>query len=231
LVPDEQKSNLFNDSTRRSIGDEPAFNIFQSVFDRWSGPFEDNHDYVAASLYFEAKTFLHGILVVEDKLSMAHSLETRVPFLDNELVDLALRVPISRKIRNIERMVTVDENQAGKRRLYEAQSSDGKVALREAMSRLVPADIIARTKQGFSAPDASWFRGESIDYIDRLLSNRRAYLYEFLSPKYVADILDEHRSGRANRRLLLWSLMSFEWWCRLFLAGVSVDTSLGARIA
>ena len=59
-------------------------------------------DYVNHSLYFEAKTFLHGLLVVEDKLSMAHGLETRVPFLDNDLVDFAMRVPVRRKLGNLD---------------------------------------------------------------------------------------------------------------------------------
>ena len=72
-------------------------------------------------------------------------------------------------------------------------------------------------KQGFSAPDASWFRGESIDYINGLLRNRHACIYDYLRPAYVARRLDEHTSGRHNHRLFIWSLLSFEWWLRTFL--------------
>ncbi len=64
---------------------------------------ETPEDYVNHSLYLEAKTFLHGLFVVEDKLSMAHSLENRVPFLDNDLVEFAQRLPVDHKLRDLER--------------------------------------------------------------------------------------------------------------------------------
>jgi asparagine synthase (glutamine-hydrolysing) len=217
LVPDEDKARLFNRETYRNLNGHSTFEVFRGVFNDWDGPFESKEDYVDASLYFELKTFLHGLLVVEDKLSMAHSLETRVPFLDNELVDFAARIPVRYKLRNLEQTAPMDENLAGKRLLYELETKDGKAVLRRAMSRLIPLETVERTKQGFSAPDASWFRGESIDYINRLLRNPKALIYEFLTRDYVARVLDEHCSGRINHRLLIWSLLSFEWWCRRFL--------------
>jgi asparagine synthase (glutamine-hydrolysing) len=85
------------------------------------------------------------------------------------------------------------------------------------MARLIPEDITQRAKQGFSAPDASWFRGESIDYVRRLLLDPKARIYEYLNPAYVQARLDEHISGDVNRRLFIWSLLSFEWWLRKFL--------------
>ncbi|HEV3261793.1 MAG TPA: asparagine synthase (glutamine-hydrolyzing) [Gemmataceae bacterium] len=214
LVPDEDKARLFTPSVRRRLGDHSAFETFRGVFAGCPGVFHSNEDYVAASLYFELKTFLHGLLVMEDKLSMAHSLETRVPFLDNDLVDFAMRVPVRYKLRNLEHRVGLDENLPGKRRLYEVQSSDGKAVLRKAMSRLIPPEVSARNKQGFSAPDASWFRGESIDYINRLLRNPKAMIYELVTPDYIGEVLDQHCSGQVNRRLLIWSLLSLEWWLR-----------------
>jgi asparagine synthase (glutamine-hydrolysing) len=219
LVSDDDKPRLFNEDVRRRVGDLSSFDTFRSVFDGYGGPLAGRDDYVNASLYFELKTFLHGLLVVEDKLSMAHSLETRVPFLDNDLVDFAVRLPPSHKVRNLENVGPVDENVAGKRVAFERVTSDGKVALRRAMGRIIPPEVTERAKQGFSAPDASWFRGESIDYINRLLGNPRALVYEFLEPAFVRNVLEEHTSGRQNRRLLIWSLLSFEWWCRTFLGG------------
>ena len=110
------------------------------------------------SLYFEFKTFLHGLLVVEDKLSMAHGLETRVPFLDNDLVDFAMSLPPRLKLRDLERAPVVDEDEPGKTTSYRNRpSADGKVILREAMQGLIPPEILSARKQGFSAPDASWF--------------------------------------------------------------------------
>ncbi len=219
LVPEGEKGSLFNADSNRRIGDHSTFDVFKSVFNGWCGDLRGTDDFINASLEFELKTFLHGLLVVEDKLSMAHSLETRVPFLDNELVALAVRIPVSQKLRNLDSAQGMDENQPGKRRLYELQTNEGKTVLRRAMGRLIPAEITERTKKGFSAPDASWFRGESIDYINRLLRDKKARIYEFLEPRYVAKVLDEHCSGQVNRRLLIWSFLSFEWWCRLYLSG------------
>jgi asparagine synthase (glutamine-hydrolysing) len=91
--------------------------------------------------------------------------------------------------------------------------------MRHMARRLLPEEISARGKQGFSAPDASWFKGESIDYVNKLLRGRSASIYEFLDRDYVARVLDEHTAGQTNHRLLIWSLISFEWWCRRFLLG------------
>lgn len=217
LVLDEHKAQLFNAQTYQRVRDHSTFEVFRSVFTGWPGEFQDREDYVNASLYFELKTFLHGLLVVEDKITMAHSLESRVPFLDDLLVEFGTAVPVRYKLRDLDAADRLDENLPGKRLSFERETNEGKAVLRKAMSRLIPKEITERTKQGFSAPDASWFRGESIDYINRLLRNRKAMIYEFLSPSYVAGILDEHCSGRVNRRLLIWSLLSFEWWCQNFL--------------
>jgi asparagine synthase (glutamine-hydrolysing) len=217
LVPDDHKPRLFNDDSRRQLGDHSAYDAFREVFGEWNEELQSSQQCVEASLYFELKTFLHGLLVVEDKLSMAHSLETRVPFLDNDLVDFALRIPATMKLRDLGSADRMDENVPGKRFIYDASGSAGKMILRTAMERLVPRDVTERIKQGFSAPDGSWFRGDSIDYINRLLRDRKAMIYEFLTPQYVKDILDDHCTGHANRRLLIWSLLCFEWWCRSFL--------------
>jgi len=135
------------------IKDLEPYDAFRAVFTGWRQPLEWDEDFINASLYFEAKTFLHGLFVVEDKISMAHSLETRVPFLDNDLVDFAVRVPPRYKLHNLRQMVHVDENESGKLRRYQARASnDGKVILRQAMSQIVPPEITQRPKQGFSAP-------------------------------------------------------------------------------
>lgn len=224
LVPDEEKNDLFNGAVQRELGDHSAYEVFRGVFDGWPGRLDRREDYLNASLYFELKTFLHGLLVVEDKLSMAHSLETRVPFLDNRLVEFALKLPVSLKVPALSAGVDVDENLAGKRLLFQEERNQGKAVLRETMRRVLPLTAATREKQGFSAPDASWFRGESIEYLNRLLRDPKARIYEFLEPAYVERILDEHTSGRINHRLLIWSLLSFEWWCRSFLESFPART-------
>ena len=219
LVTDDEKPNLFRADVRRALGDYSTSDVFRGVLAPAlpEGGAAGPEDLVNASLYFELKTFLHGLLMVEDKVSMAHGVETRVPFLDNDLVDFSLRIPASLKLRTLDSPGQfVDENEVARRRRLEQRNCDGKVILREAMSRIVPAEVAVRAKQGFSAPDASWFRGESIDYVTRFLGNADAKLYEYLEPHYVARTLSEHASGKSNHRLLIWSLLSFEWWLKTF---------------
>ena len=220
LVHDEERADFYSADTYRQVKDYEPFECFRTVFGDNPPALQTDEDYIQASLYFEAKTFLHGIFVVEDKLSMAHSLETRVPFMDNELVSLAMQMPPRLKLHNLRERVWVDEDEAGKTVRYRTQpTADGKIVLRQAMGRLIPEDITQRAKQGFSAPDASWFRGESIDYVQRLLLDPKARIYEYLNPAYVRERLDAHMAGRTNHRLFIWSLLSFEWWCRNFLEG------------
>jgi asparagine synthase (glutamine-hydrolysing) len=95
--------------------------------------------------------------------------------------------------------------------------------LRKAMKSFIPERIINRKKQGFSAPDASWYRGENSNYIKDLLLQKNTVSSEFISPKFVEKIVDEHINQKINHRLLIWSLMNFEWWCRIFLNGESVE--------
>jgi asparagine synthase (glutamine-hydrolysing) len=218
LVDDDQKRSFFAPDVLRAVSPCESFDVFRSVFTPLRGRIRTREERVDASLYFELKTFLHGLLVVEDKLSMAHSLETRLPFLDNDLVDFALRLPASTKLLGLNRdALAVDENVPGKQLLYKRERADGKVVLRKAMARVIPEDVAARAKQGFSAPDASWFRGESVDYVTGLLTAPNARLNDAIQPAYVRNILDEHRSGAHNHRLLIWSLLSFEWWLKTFL--------------
>ncbi|MFH1743217.1 MAG: asparagine synthase (glutamine-hydrolyzing) [bacterium] len=218
LIPDTDRSMFFNSDTFSHIRHHEPRETFRNVFRQRDIPLNDLPSMVNASLYFEIKTFLHGLFLVEDKLSMAHSLETRVPFMDNDLVDFALRIPPSYKLRNLAETPIVDEDELGKKMKYEAQPNrDGKVILREAMKPLIPTEIINRAKQGFSAPDASWFRGESIDYVNKFLRDPKAEIYHFLDLSYVSRVLDEHTGGSHNRRLLIWSLLCFEWWCKRFL--------------
>jgi asparagine synthase (glutamine-hydrolysing) len=221
LIPDEARGRFFSAATHKHIHGHEPFAAFRGVFDGHTPSLYSPADYVNASLYFEAKTFLHGLFVVEDKVSMAHGLESRVPFMDNDLVDFSLRLPPSLKLRNLTEAPWVDEDEQGKLRRYQqASSSDGKLVLRDAMTLFIPTNVLTRVKQGFSAPDASWFRGESIEYINRFLRDPKTRIYEYLNPAYVHRILDAHCAGQHNYRLLIWSLLSFEWWCRLFLEGV-----------
>jgi asparagine synthase (glutamine-hydrolysing) len=85
------------------------------------------------------------------------------------------------------------------------------------MENYIPSEITNGTKQGFSAPDASWFKGESIDYVKRQILDKRAHIYKFLDRKSVTKFVNEHLEGKQNRRLFIWSLLSLEHWCDNYL--------------
>ncbi|GAB6057099.1 asparagine synthase (glutamine-hydrolyzing) [Desulfonatronum parangueonense] len=191
--------------------------LFEEVFKRRARQLVRPEDYVNHSLYFEARTFLHGLLVVEDKLSMAHGLESRVPFLDNDLVDFAMRLPVKFKLGNLREVVRINENEPDKGKKYFQRTRDGKLLLRKAMSRYVPDSVTQSVKQGFSAPDASWFKGESIAYVSNQLVKRNARIYEYLDGNAVRPLILEHLEGKKNRRLLIWSLLNLEHWLDQYL--------------
>jgi asparagine synthase (glutamine-hydrolysing) len=219
LIPDSARSDFFRPEVRSETEDVEMIDIFRSQLPNVDPP-QTPEDYVNHSLYLEAKTFLHGLFVVEDKLSMAHSLENRVPFLDNDLVDFAQKLPVRLKLRDLQNVVELNENEPGpKTERYFERTRDGKLLLRRAMRNYVPETITNQVKQGFSGPDSSWFRGDSIDYVRDVLLSSDAAIYDFLDPACVRTMVDDHLEGRENRRLLLWSLLSFEHWCRTFLKG------------
>jgi asparagine synthase (glutamine-hydrolysing) len=194
--------------------------IFRDVLANHDAELTRPEDFINHALYFEIKTFLHGLLVVEDKLSMAHGLETRVPFLDNDLVDFAMRLPVHLKLANLSEVVRLNENEAGQTNdKYFQRARNGKLALRKVMSRYIPAEIANSEKQGFSAPDASWFKGESMDYVRREILDPRARIYDYMDYEAVHSLVDEHLTGVQNRRLLIWSLLSFGWWLKNYIYG------------
>lgn len=192
--------------------------IFRSVFPDEYIQLERPEDYINQSLYFEAKTFLHGLFLVEDKLSMAHGLETRVPFMDNDLVDFAMACPVELKLNNLTNVIKVDENEPGdKVAKYFRKTNDGKQILRDMMSSYIPEEITSAAKQGFSSPDASWFKGDSIDFVRERLLDRKARIFDVLDHGATIELVNEHLEGRSNHRLLIWSLLNADEWMRQVL--------------
>lgn len=212
LIPNAQIKQVFS-----PIWDDVKHvwtrDIFRDVFKHHADNLYTPEDYINHSLYFEAKTFLHGLLVVEDKLSMAHGLESRVPFLDNDLVDFAMRCPVHLKLNNLSNVVRLNENESGsKTAKYFEKTRDGKQILRDVMHRYIPGDVTKAEKQGFSAPDASWFKGESIEFVRRTISNEHSALYRVMDRGTVSSLVGQHLDGSSNRRLLIWSLLNFNSW-------------------
>lgn len=217
LVADADKPHLFTSKVMFEGKDTPRA-IFENVFKfNKHLEYDTPEQHIQNSLYFEIKTFLPGLLLVGDKLSMANALEERFPFLDNDLVNFAQRIPVKYKLGNLEKMLRIDENEfRDKRKVYQ-EYDDGKNVLRKAMQSFMPEKIINRKKQGFSAPDESWYRGENAAFIRELLLSNNTVSTEFINADYIKRIVHEHIDHRINHRLLIWSFMNFEWWCRIFL--------------
>jgi asparagine synthase (glutamine-hydrolysing) len=196
------------------------FDVFRSVYaDAPRLSFETPEDHISASLYFECRTFLSGLLLVGDKLSMASGLEERFPFLDNALVDFAMRLPARHKLSDLEHMLAVDEDAIRKKLLAQDSFSGGKSCLRQAMAHVLPPEIMERRKQGFSSPEASWYRGENADYVRQMLLSGELACSAYLDVGFIRETVEQHMSGQKNNRLLIWSFLSFEQWCRVFLNG------------
>ena len=198
-------SNTISSDYDGSFTKEIFSNIFPNKKDKFTRP----EDYINHSLYFEAKTFLHGLFVIEDKISMSHGLETRVPFMDNDLVDFAMKCPVNLKLNNLKDVINMDENSLGnKTSMYFQKTNDGKQILRDMMSKYIPNEITKAPKKGFSSPDASWFKGESIDFVKQRLLNSDSSIFKILDFETIQELIKEHFDGTKNRRLLIWSLLN-----------------------
>ncbi|MBR1156126.1 asparagine synthase (glutamine-hydrolyzing) [Bradyrhizobium sp. JYMT SZCCT0428] len=220
LTNAEKRKALF----RSGADDEDEmFNVFRSVYRNAKGlAFDSPEDHIQASLYFECRTFLSGLLLVGDKLAMASGLEERFPFLDNALVDFAMRLPVSHKLADLDHMLAIDEDAVKKKLIAQEAFAGGKSCLRQAMTHILPAQVMERRKQGFSSPEASWYRGENADYVRDMLMGPELACSDYLSPDQIRFTVEQHMSGKANNRLLIWSFLSFEQWCRTFEGGERV---------
>ena len=214
LVNNDQLKKIFS-PIYKDIEGVWTRDIFRDVYSAHDNKLDQPEDYINHSLYFEAKTFLHSLFVVEDKLSMAHGLESRVPFMDNDLVDFAMRCPVKFKLNNLSKVLRINENDPrDKQNVFFQRTNDGKQLLRDMMKQYIPSEITKAVKQGFSSPDESWYKGESIHYVRRELFNKDAPIYSVLNQKAVQDLVTQHLNGENNRRLLIWSLLNVNAWMR-----------------
>lgn len=148
-------------------------------------------------LYADTKTYLHELLMKQDQMSMAASIESRVPFLDHPLVEFASRLPQRLKLRGLQT----------------------KVVLRRAMRDLLPAPILSRKKMGFPVPIAEWLRAPDHRIVSELLLGQRAMSRGLFDADAVRALAAAHASGQHNHGQRLWALVNFEIWQRIFLDG------------
>jgi asparagine synthase (glutamine-hydrolysing) len=142
---------------------------------------------------------------------MAHGLENRVPFMDNDLVDFAMQCPVGLKLNNLKEVLKINENDPGnKSSQYFQKTNDGKQILRDVMKRYIPDEIAQAEKKGFSSPDASWFKKESIDFVKETIFSNQSKISNYFDRESMQNLIDQHFKGTQNKRLLIWSLISFE---------------------
>ena len=156
----------------------------------------DSDNLIDRMLYNDFHNMLSSILRTEDRMSMAHSIESRVPFLDYRLIELAASIPAGAKV----------------------SGDEPKLILKEVARGKVPESIINRRKQGFSAPIESWFAGALGGEVRDLLLGERASARGYFSRPYVEKMISRFQEkGKDVWRV--WSLVTFEMWCRVFIDG------------
>jgi asparagine synthase (glutamine-hydrolysing) len=157
-------------------------------------------------MHADLQTYLVELLMKQDQMSMAASIESRVPFLDHEFVDYVAQIPGHYKLRGWRT----------------------KMVLREALAELVPPEILSRRKMGFPVPLKHWFRDAYWPLVQDLVLGGRARDRGLFSHKYAARLVEEHRSGVWNHGHRLWLLIGLEIWQRIFIDGEAASSVLGS---
>jgi asparagine synthase (glutamine-hydrolysing) len=152
-------------------------------------------------LYTDTKTYLHELLMKQDQMSMAASIESRVPFLDHPLVEFASSLPQRLKLRGW----------------------TTKYVLRQAMRERLPEEILSRRKMGFPVPVGAWFRNGFRGVIDEFVLGDRAKSRGLFRPEAVKRLVDNHNAGTEKHDERLWMLVNWEIWQRIFLDGEDAD--------
>jgi len=192
----DQKELLTDEFTR----EVEAGSAYRNVLRYWE---QSSGELLPRLLYTDIKTYLVELLMKQDNMSMAASIESRVPFLDHVLVEWAMRVPAGIQIHG----------------------TTGKRILKKAMEGLLPRDIIYRPKLGFPTPWSGWLAGGELDDIERLLLEPRSMARGFFRKPAVEKLIGEHRAGYRDHYDRIWRLLNLELWHRVCLEGDSHEWS------
>jgi asparagine synthase (glutamine-hydrolysing) len=188
---DEAKTRLYSDQLREVTKGMDAYSAHRQYFSRVKNVAPLNQ-----LLYVDLKTFLPCLnLMTTDKTSMAANLEVRVPFLNQEMMELAARMPPNLKLRGLKR----------------------KYILKRAMEKILPREIVWRKKAGFGAPIRSWLRGPLQPMVNDLLSEETIKRRGLFRPEEVRRVIDANLSGREDNNLQVFQLLNLELWQRVFI--------------
>jgi asparagine synthase (glutamine-hydrolysing) len=189
-----ERASLYAADVRAELGGADAWEGHRRYFDR-----VEHADFLHQMLYLDTKAFMVSLnLTYNDKMSMASSVEVRVPFLDRELVEfVAGHVPPHLKLRGFLHPTT-------------------KYVLRQAMRGILPPQVLRQPKAGFAAPLDRWLAVDLRELIDDLLTERQVRERGWFDPRAVRRLVEEHRRGRHDWSMRLWQLLTFELWMRAF---------------
>jgi asparagine synthase (glutamine-hydrolysing) len=162
---------------------------------------ESSGDPLHRLLYTDIRTYMVELLMKQDQMSMAASIESRVPFLDHVLVEFTARIPAQ----------------------YLVQGLSGKQILKSAVEDLLPRSIVRRQKMGFPTPWAYWLAGPQLDDLEKLLLESRTLDRGLIEPSAVRKLFVEHRGGRRDNGDRIWRLLNLEIWHRVFIDGEMPD--------
>ncbi len=193
----EAKSQLFTDAAKSAVGQSDSTEKVLKFFEA-----ECVSELVDRMLYTDVMTRLPDhLLVILDRMAMAHGLEGRSPYVDYKMVEFAASIPAELKLKG--------------RKL--------KYILRRVASRYLPDDLIGRRKQGFGFPLAEWMRNELSGFIRGLMSESRFVEQGIFDRNEIQSILDEHIGGKRDHNFRIWILINLEFWYRLFFEGQTVE--------
>ena len=188
-----EQAELLSAEAREAAGDAYAGSM--QYWEKSSG------DMLHRLLYTDIKTYLLELLMKQDQMSMAASIESRVPFLDHELVEFTASIPAK----------------------YSIQGLAGKFILKSAVEDLLPRDIVYRQKMGFPTPWAYWLAGPQLDDLERMLLEPRTLSRGLFKAEVLRRMFAEHRAHRRDHGNRIWRLLNLETWLRVCIDGENAD--------
>lgn len=199
VFPRSMHGSLLTGEASERVGQNDPYAEVRNLLER-----TDAKSLLDRLLYADIKTYLHELLMKQDQMSMATSLESRVPFLDHKLVEFTASLPERLKLRGW----------------------TTKYVLRQSMKNVLPEAILSRSKMGFPVPIGTWFRGPYSSVIDEYVLSDRALSRGIFEPDFVRDLARRHQTGGENHDERLWALVNFEMWQRRFFDGVDAESPI-----
>mgnify|MGYP001577216397 FL=1 len=187
---EETKWDLMSEGFRSRMEGCSSFDVVKPYYDKIDSEAPET-DFLNRMIYLELKIRLPELLLMRvDKITMANSIESRVPFLDHRLVELAMQIPMNLKIKN----------------------NISKYILKEAVRGIIPNEIIDRKKQGFAAPVAEWLKNDLKTQLSEILMKSKIWEADLFNRKAVEKLIEDHQNGKADLSFKIWNLITLSLW-------------------